>query len=427
MTTDREPARLVPCRGIGFRDGEWVVGGWGLMVLTLAERSKLISASATLAMAAEAKRLKADGVDVFDFALGEPDFKTPENIQEAAFRAIRSGQTHYTPPAGIPELRQAIADHYTRSMGLPTQAAQVVVSNGAKQSLHNALMAVTGPGDEVIIPAPYWVSYSDLVKLTGATPIIVATSEELGFKLSPEAFRAAVSPRTKLLMLNSPSNPTGVVYSRIELEALADAVLATDAGVISDEIYEQLTYDGAEPTCFATLRPGLAERTITISGVSKTYAMTGWRIGWAVASATVSKFMGDLQSQETSNPCSVSQWAALEAIVGPQDSVKAMLTQFTRRRAYVLERVAALPEVTCVAPGGAFYAFMNVSRHFGRTLGGRRIDDSTAFCLTALAEAHVALVMGSAFGTEGYARLSFATDLKTLERGFDALEVFLKG
>ncbi len=397
------------------------------MAFALAERSTLIAPSATLAMAAEARRLKAEGVEVFDFALGEPDFKTPENIQEAAFRAIRSGQTHYTPPAGIPELRQAVADHYTRKAGLPTQAAQVIISNGAKHSLHNALMAVTGPGDEVIIPAPYWVSYADLVKLTGATPVIIETTEAQGFKLSPEAFRAAVTPRTKLLMINSPSNPTGVVYERRELEALADAVLETDAGVISDEIYEQLVYGGAEPTCFATLRPGLAERTITISGVSKTYAMTGWRIGWAVAAAPVAKFMGDLQSQETSNPCSVSQHAALEAVVGPQESVAAMLAQFARRRDYVLERIAGLPDVTCVSPGGAFYAWMNVSKHFGRTLGGRTIPDSTAFCLTALARAHVALVMGSAFGAEGYARLSFATDLKTLERGFDALASFLQG
>ena len=403
------------------------VGSRDRWPLTLAERSEAVAPSATLAMAAEAKRLKAEGVDVLDFALGEPDFETPENIQEAAFRAIKSGQTHYTPPAGIPELRQAVADHYTKKHDLPTTAAQVVISNGAKHSLHNALMAVTGPGDEVIIPAPYWVSYSDLVKLTGATPVIVATTEEEGFKLSPEAFRAAVTPRTKLLMINSPSNPTGVVYDRAELESLADAVLETSAGVLSDEIYEQLTYGDARPTCFATLRPGLAERTITISGVSKTYAMTGWRIGWAVAAPGVAKFMGDIQSQETSNPCSVSQWAALEAVTGPQESVAAMLAQFAHRRAYVLERIAGLPDVTCVSPGGAFYAWMNISKHFGRTLGGRTIHDSTAFCLTALADAHVALVMGSAFGTEGYARLSFATDLKTLERGFDALDSLPQG
>ena len=213
---------------------------------------------------------------------------------------------------------------------MPTDPAQVVISNGAKHSIHNALMAVCGPGDEVIIPAPYWVSYSDLVKLTGATPIVLPTTEESGFKLMPEQFLAAATSRTKLIMLNSPSNPTGVVYDRQELTELADAILQTDVGVLSDEIYEQLTYDDATPTCFATLRPGLAERTITISGVSKTYAMTGWRMGWSVAPGAVAKFMGDLQSQETSNPCSISQWAALEAITGPQDSVAAMKSEFAR-------------------------------------------------------------------------------------------------
>jgi aspartate aminotransferase len=397
------------------------------MVLKLAARSTLIAPSATLAMAAEARRLKAEGLDVLDFALGEPDFPTPENIQEAAIRAMKAGQTHYTPPAGIPELKQALARHYTEAVGLTTRPAQVVISNGAKHSIHNALMALCGPGDEVVIPAPYWVSYADLVKLTGATPVVVETTEESGFKLSPSRFLAAASPRTRLLMLNSPSNPTGVVYTRAELEALADAVLKTDAGVLSDEIYEQLLYGDSRATCFATLRPGLPERTVTISGVSKTYAMTGWRIGWAIAPEPVARFMADVQSQETSNPCSISQHAALEAIVGPQDSVAMMLGQFARRRDYVLERIGRLPGVTCVPPGGAFYAFMNISSHFGRDLGGRPVVDSTSFCLAALASARVAMVMGSAFGAEGYARLSFATDLETLGRGFDALEVFLRG
>jgi aspartate aminotransferase len=396
------------------------------MPLSLASRSTLIAPSATLAMGAEAKRLRSQGREVLDFALGEPDFNTPTNIQEAAIRAMHAGHTHYTPPAGIPELRQAVATLYTNHHGLPTGAAQVVISNGAKHSIHNALMAVCGPGDEVVIPAPYWVSYSDLVKLTGATPIVLETTEQQGFKLSPEQFRSAVTPQTKLLMINSPSNPTGVVYNRAELTALADAILETEVGVLSDEIYEQLTYGDARPTCFATLRPGLAERTITISGVSKTYAMTGWRMGWAVAPAPVAKFMGDIQSQETSNPCSISQWAALEAITGPQDSVAVMKGEFQKRRDYVLDRIARLPDVSCLPPGGAFYAFMNVSTHFGRTLRGKLISDSTSFCMAALSEANIALVMGSAFGAEGYARLSFATDLRTLERGFDALDRFLR-
>lgn len=393
--------------------------------LSLAERSRIIAPSATLAMAAEARKLKAQGLDVLDFSVGEPDFPTPENIQEAAIRAMRAGHTHYTPPAGIPELREAIARHYSEAEGLPTKPEQVVVSNGAKQAIHNALMAVCGPGDEVIIPAPYWVSYADLVKLAGAEPVVLETSEADHFKLRPDRFLPAVTPRTKLLMLNSPSNPTGVVYSRDELAELADAVLTTSVGVLSDEIYEQLCYGAARPTCVAALRPEMAERTITISGVSKTYAMTGWRIGWSVAPASVAKFMADLQSQETSNAGSVSQYAALEALTGPQDSVRAMREAFARRRRLVLERIERLPGVTCLPPDGAFYAFMNVTSHFGRELAGRRVANSTDFCLAALAGARVAMVMGAAFGTEGYARMSFATSESILERGFDALERFL--
>jgi aspartate aminotransferase len=395
------------------------------MALSLAERARLISPSATIAMAQKARDLKAQGRTIFDFTLGESDFDTPENVGRAAWRAIERGKTRYTPAAGIPELRDAVARLY-RDRGLETTAKQVVISNGAKHALHNAFMALVNPGDEVIVPAPFWVSYADLIRLAGGVPIILNTSESDDFKLKPDAFRAAVTPRTRLLLLNSPCNPTGMVYSGEEQTALADAILETEVGVVSDEIYEQLIFDGTEPVCFATLRPGLADRVVTISGVSKSYAMTGWRIGWAVAPPAIAGFMADLQSQETSNPCSISQHAALEAITGPQDSVREMREEFARRRLYALERVAQLPDVTCRPPSGAFYLFLNVSAHYGRTLGERLVTNSTEFCMAALETAGVALVMGQAFGADHYVRLSYATDLETLSQGFDALADFLK-
>ena len=302
----------------------------------------------------------------------------------------------------------------------------MIVSNGAKHSLYNALAATVGAGDEVLIPTPYWVSYSDLVLMTGATYKLVPTRFEDGFKMTPAQLRAAVTPKSRLVMLNSPSNPTGRVYTRSELEALADVILETDLGVISDEIYEKLVFGAAQATCFATLRPGLAERTITISGASKTYAMTGWRIGWSCGPAPIIKAMGDVQSQQTSNPCSISQYAAVAALEGDQQCVEMMRKEFAIRRDLVCKRLQAMPGIRCAVPEGAFYAFFDVSAHFGRILGGRTVTDSASFCTAALETAHVNVVPGSAFGAEGYARLSYATSREQLTAGLDKLEEWLK-
>jgi aspartate aminotransferase len=385
-----------------------------------------VQPSATLAAAAKARQLKAEGIHVFDFSLGEPDFPTPEHICRAAFKAMQDGHTHYTAASGIPELRAAIARLYQKQYGLRCTADQVIVSNGAKHSLYNALAATCGPGDEVIIPSPYWVSYSDLVQMTGANYVLVQTTHESGFKMSPAQFRAALTPRTRLVMLNSPSNPTGTVYSRQELEALADIALEAGITVLSDEIYERLVYGDVKATCFATLRPGLAERTLTISGVSKSYAMTGWRMGWTVGPAHVIKAMGNVQSQQTSNPSSISQYAALAALEGEQECVEKMRREFEARREIVCRRLSAMPEILCPVPGGAFYAFFKVAAYFGRSLGGKKVTNSADFCQAALESAHVNLVPGAAFGAEGYCRLSFAASREQLNGGLDRLEQLLR-
>jgi aspartate aminotransferase len=395
-------------------------------MIPISKMAAAVLPSATLAAGAKARQLKAEGVQVYDFSLGEPDFPTPEHICQAAVQAMKAGHTHYTPASGIAELRAAVARSYTQIYGLKCTVEQVIVSNGAKHSLHNALAATCGPGDEVIIPTPYWVSYSDLVQMTGATAVLVPTTLQSGFKMTPAQLRAALTPRSRLLMLNSPSNPTGAVYTRAELEALADVVLDTPVAVLSDEIYERLVFGGARATCFATLRPGLPERTLTVSGVSKSYAMTGWRIGWCVGPVPVIKAMGNVQSQETSSPCSISQYAALAALQGDQGCVEQMRREFEARRDLVCRRLQSLPGVVSFKPDGAFYAFFDVSAHFGRTLSGQRVADSAGFCQAALEQAHVNLVPGSAFGAEGYVRLSFATGTDQINGGLDRLERLLQ-
>jgi aspartate aminotransferase len=394
--------------------------------IPISRMAAAVQPSATLAAGARARKMKAEGIRVFDFSLGEPDFNTPDHICQAALKALRDGHTHYTPASGIAELRSAIARFYQKTYGLACTAEQVIVSNGAKHSIHNTLAALVGPGDEVVIPSPYWVSYSDLVQMTGASYVLVPTTLESGFKMTPAQLRAALTPRSRLVMLNSPCNPTGTVYTRQELAALADVILDSKAAVLSDEIYEKLVFGDARATCFATLRPELPARTITISGVSKSYAMTGWRIGWAVGPAHAVKAMDNVQSQETSSPSSVSQYAALAALEGDQDCVEKMRREFEARRELVCQRLGALPNVRCPTPGGAFYAFFNVAAHFGRTLGGRKVTDSLGFCQAALEAVHVNLVPGSAFGAEGYVRLSFAASREQLNGGLDRLEQLLR-
>jgi aspartate aminotransferase len=395
-------------------------------MIPISKMAAAVQPSATLAAGAKAKQLKAEGMHVYDFSLGEPDFPTPEHICKAALKAMQEGHTHYTPASGLPELRQEIARWYQKTYGLNLTAEQVIVSNGAKHSIHNALASTVGPGDEVIIPTPYWVSYSDLVGMTGADFALVRTTRESGFKMTPAQLRAALTPRSRLLMLNSPCNPTGTVYTRHELEALADVILETDLAVLSDEIYEKLMFGDSQATCFATLRPGLPQRTITISGCSKSYAMTGWRMGWAVGPTPVIRAMGNVQSQQTGCPSSITQYAALAALQGDQKCVETMRREFESRRELVCGRLSAMPEVYCPTPGGAFYAFFDISAHFGRTLGGKKVTDSAEFCQAALESVHVNLVPGSAFGAEGYVRLSFAAGRDQLSGGLDRLEAFLK-
>jgi aspartate aminotransferase len=388
----------------------------------LAQRMASLQPSATLAMAARAGAMKASGIDVIDLSVGEPDFPTPEHICQAGKAAISAGKTKYTPAAGIPALREAIANDYTRRSGLSVTPAQVIVSNGAKHSLHNVFTSLLNPGDEVVVPTPYWVSYAELIKLTGAIPVLLETSIDEDFKLQPNALKSAITPRTRMLLLCSPSNPTGVVYSREELVGIADIAIEADLSIVSDEIYDQLVFDGRESISFPTLRPGLESRSIVVAGVSKTYSMTGWRIGWTIGPPALSKAMGSLQSQETSNPCSISQHAAIEALTGPQECVTLMRNAFQARRYLVVKRLSQIPGVKIPDIGGAFYAFLDIHTSLGRPHGP---IDSVTWCEQLLEKEQVATVAGSAFGAEGHVRMSFAASEEKLTIGLDRIARFL--
>lgn len=377
----------------------------------LAKRANAIKPSPTLTIDAKAKSMKAAGVDVINFGVGEPDFDTPDNIKEAAIKAIKDGFTKYTPAGGIDPLRQAIADKLKADNGLDYTKDEVVVSCGAKHSLYNLAQALYDDGDEVIIPAPYWVSYPDQVILAGATPVIVKTREEDNFMLTPEAFEKAITKKTKALILNSPSNPTGAAYDAKTLQGLAEVAVKHGIYVVSDEIYEKLIYDGKQHVSIASFGPEIKKLTIVINGLSKSHAMTGWRIGYAAGPLDIIKAINKIQGQSTSNPTSIAQKAAVEALVGPQDFIAKMNVEFDKRRMYLLNELNAIDGISCRKPDGAFYVFPNTKK-----LYGGKVRNSSELALFLLEEAAVALVPGDAFGDDDFVRISYATAMADIEK-----------
>lgn len=388
----------------------------------ISKRARAIKPSPTLATAAKAKAMKAQGIDVVDFGVGEPDFDTPENVKQAAIKAIQSGFTKYTPAGGIDELKEAVVEKFKKDNALDYEKSQVLISCGAKHSLYNIAEALFDAGDQVIIPSPYWVSYPDQVLLNDAVPVIVETTEEEGFRLTAKKLEQAITGKTKAVILNSPSNPTGLAYDSKTLEEIAAIAVKRKLYVISDEIYEKLIYDGFRHVSIASLGPEIKDLTITVNGVSKSHAMTGWRIGFAAGPKDVITAMADIQSQSTSNPSSISQKAAVEALRGPQEFVGHMKAEFETRRTFMVERLNKMKGVSCLMPVGAFYAFPRVSSLFGKSAKGKRIADSSELATYLLDEARVALVSGEAFGADKYIRLSYAASLESITKGLDRIE-----
>ncbi|NOS78099.1 MAG: pyridoxal phosphate-dependent aminotransferase [Nitrospira sp.] len=389
--------------------------------MKLAARVSRITPSPTLAMTATAKAMAAQGIDVVDFSSGEPDFDTPEPVKAAAEAAIRAGFTKYTPSSGIDELRQAIADKLLAEQGLRYEKAQILVSCGAKHSLYNVAEALLEAGDEIIIPTPYWVSYADQTLLNDATPVLLPTKEAQGYAINPDELQKLVTPRTKAIIVNSPCNPTGATYDKSTLEAIATIAVKHNLLIISDEIYEKVLYDGAKHISIATLGPEVAERTVIINGVSKAYAMTGWRIGYAAGPKPLLTAMANIQSQSTSNPCSISQKAAVAALKLGGPFTEMMVVEFDRRRKVMVQRLNAIPGVSCRMPGGAFYAFPNIGGVLGRTGPNGPVASPQALANYLLKEAHVAVVPGEPFGSQHHIRLSYATSMDTITKGLDRI------
>jgi aspartate aminotransferase len=391
----------------------------------LSRRASEVEESVTLAMTAKANAMREQGIDVISFSAGEPDFDTPEHIKKAASDALAKGQTKYTAATGLPALRKAICAKFEKDNGLAYDPSQVVVSCGAKHSLYNIMQAVLEEGDEAIIPAPYWVSYPAMVKCAGAAPVVVETHERHGLKMAPSQLEAAITPRSKCLILCSPSNPTGMVYTKAELEGLADVVLKHGLLVVSDEIYEKLVF-GVPFASIATARPGMKDLTVVVNGASKAYAMTGWRIGYAAGPKEIMTAAGRMQSQSTSNATSIAQFATIAALEGDQACVEKMRLEYAKRRDYIVQRLRAVPGVVCGEPQGAFYVFPRVSDLYGKKHQGRVIQGSVAMAETLLERAHIATVPGGGFGADEYIRFSYATSMEKIEKGLDRFEKFVR-
>jgi aspartate aminotransferase len=387
------------------------------MTYRISQRAASLSPSLTLAIDAKAKQMKAEGQDVVGFGAGEPDFDTPQHIKDAAAKALADGFTKYTPSSGIPELRQAIADKFKRENGLNFKPSQVIVSCGGKHSCYNVVLATCQEGDEVLIPAPYWLSYPEMVKLAGAQPVIIPTTDQTEFKVTPAQLEAAITPRTRLFILNSPSNPTGSVYSPEEVKALGDVCVARGVLIMSDEIYEHLLYDGATHRSVASFSPAHAEHTIVVHGFAKAWSMTGWRLGFLAAPEPIAKAIDAIQSHSTSNPTSFAQKGGVVALTGPQDHLQKWLAEFAKRRTFAWQKLNAIPGISCVNARGAFYLFPNISR-----LGLK----SAEFCARLLDQEKVAAVPGIAFGADDYLRISYATSMANIEKGLDRLERFAR-
>src|SRR5438477_2833245 len=389
-----------------------------VMKYKISRRAASLAPSLTLAIDSKAKSMKAEGQDVVGFGAGEPDFDTPQHIKDAAIKALNDGFTKYTPSSGIPELRQAIADKFKRENGLKYKPSQIIVSSGGKHSCYNVIIATCQEGDEVIIPAPYWLSYPEMVKLASAKPIILPTSDKTEFKVTPEQLRTAITPRTRLFILNSPSNPTGSVYTPDEVKALGDVCVEKGVLIMSDEIYEHLLYDGAQHKSVASFSQAHYDATIVVHGFAKAWSMTGWRLGFLAAPEPVAKVIDAVQSHSTSNPTSFAQKGGVAALNGPQDHLKGWLAEYSRRRSYAHKRLNGIPGISCVNAKGAFYLFPNISR-----LGLK----SAEFCSRLLDQEKVAAVPGIAFGADDYLRISYATSMANIEKGLERLEKFARG